>query len=255
MKPMSILLVPIVALLGATSVQQIPGLSQTTDPEARQILQRSWAMQQNAPSTVQLRMHGTSLGHAVRSECWIGGGNIVTKVVLADGDVMVEGDIDDTAFKIRNGKPVVMSATQKMEQYLRAHPHMAVNMMLNQADGITVAHGKSYGRKVSGLVLHGLPHGNVVLNYYDDGTLASQLEPMAGHMGKAVFFGNYKEIDGHPVPGRVDTWIVHIASDGSWSTHADSSRHLSRLELVDATLNQPIPAEIFTKSHWLSSGN
>ena len=40
MKRMSILLVPIVALVGATSVQQIPGLSKTTDPEARQILQR-----------------------------------------------------------------------------------------------------------------------------------------------------------------------------------------------------------------------
>ncbi len=254
MRFLAVPMIPLLLLLAAMTIQDIPGMDKTTDPEVKEILQRNWKMRKNVPSTVHLQMKGTALGRATVSDCWLGEGNIVTKVVLSDGDVMVEGDIDDTAFKIRNGKSVPMNAHQKMSQYMRAHPAMAMNMMLNAASKITLTHGHSFKKKVEGIVLHGLPHGNVVLQYYDDGNVASQLEPMSGHMGKVTFFDKYREIEGHPVPGMIDIWIVHINDDGGWSTHDKSSIHLTKLELIDAQVNQPIPAEIFTLSHWLSGG-
>ncbi|MAB84033.1 MAG: hypothetical protein CMJ24_11470 [Phycisphaerae bacterium] len=241
------------AVLPAATVQDsMPGLDKSESPEVREVLKQIWALQKAAPKTVHMKMHVTAADIDLQSEVWIGSGNIVAKTVNPDGTFTVEGMIGETAFKVRDGKTMPMNAKQKLNQYLHAHPRMAMDMMFRAARKITFARGHEYGKKVNELMLHGVSaFGDIELQFYEDGTMASNLTPMHGGMARLMNFGDYREVQGHPVPHVINKWIVHLNKDGGWSTRAESSHHLLKLTTESVELNQPIPAEIFTLSHWM----
>lgn len=247
-------LVALVVLPAATlvSVSGIPGLDKAESPEVQEVLKKVWALQKAAPRTAHLKMHGTARGIKLQTEVWLGGGDIVAKTVNPDGTTMVEGMIGDTAFKVYDGKSMPMNAKQKLNQYLHAHPRMAMDMMFRDAKKITFVRGHEYGKKVNELMLHGVSSfGDIEIQFYEDGTIASNLTPMHGGMAKVIIFGEYSDVQGHPVPHVMNTWIVHLDKEGGWSTRAESSHHLIKMVVESAEVNKPIPTEIFTLSHWM----
>ena len=198
-------LMALVVLPAATlvSVSDIPGLDKAESPEVQEVLKKVWALQKAAPRTAHMKMHGTALGIKVQTEVWLGSGDIVAKTVNPDGTSMVEGMIGDTAFKVHDGKSMPMNEKQKLNQYLHAHPRMAMDMLFHAAKKITFSRGHEYGKKVNELMLHGVSSfGDIEIQFYEDGTIASNLTPMHGGMAKVINFGEYSRCPGSPHPPR-----------------------------------------------------
>ena len=213
-------LMALVVLPAATlvSVSDIPGLDKAESPEVQEVLKKVWALQKAAPRTAHMKMHGTALGIKVQTEVWLGSGDIVAKTVNPDGTSMVEGMIGDTAFKVHDGKSMPMNEKQKLNQYLHAHPRMAMDMLFHAAKKITFSRGHEYGKKVNELMLHGVSSfGDIEIQFYEDGTIASNLTPMHGGMAKVINFGEYSDVQGHPIP--------HVMTRGSFiSTRTGDGR-------------------------------
>jgi len=228
-----------------------PGIDKAANPEVKALIRKVWERIDTSPKTVYVQMKGTALGHEITAESWLGDGNIVAKsIVESTGVVTVIGDIDNTPFKSVNGKQVTMTLEEQVKQMALAHPHEMMRLLFENATRITGGHGHIMHEKTDGLALHGFPHGTVHIQFYEDGTLASMWGHRESGMIHATMFGDYKEFEGHKVPGRVAKWVIMLRPNGGWSAKDPGSHRLSLLTLVTAKVNEPIPPRIFTLSTW-----
>ena len=246
----------VLASIGAAAqsagvVPDPPGFDKADSPEAKEMIKKLWAQIDKAPKTVHLQMKGTALDHEMTGETWLGDGSIVTKVTVeSTGMVTVLGDIDSTTFKAVNGKPVTMTLKERIKQMALAHPHETMRMLFEKTTKITVGHGHIMHEKTTDLILHGFPHGNILMQFYEDTTLAAMVVHLDHGMMHATIYGDYKDFEGHKVPGRVAEWVIAPRAEGGWSTHDPGSHCLSVMNLVTAEVNSPIPPRIFNLSTW-----
>lgn len=228
-----------------------PGIDKADSPEVKELIRKVWSRIDKSPKTVYLQMKGTTLGHEMMGETWLGDGNIVAKTTIeSTGVVTVLGDIDNTTFKTVNGKQVTMTLEERVKQMAAAHPHEMMRLLFENATRITGGHGHIMHEKTDGLALHGFPHGTVHIQFYEDGTIASMWVHRESGMIHATMFGDYKEFEGHKVPGRVAKWVIMLRPDGGWSATDPGSHRLSLMTIVTAKVNEPIPPRIFTLSTW-----
>lgn len=228
-----------------------PGIDKADSPEVKELIRKVWARIDKSPKTVYLQLKGTALGHEMTAETWLGDGNIVAKTTVeSTGMVTVLGDIDNTTFKAVNGKPVTMTLKERVKQLAAAHPHEMMRLLFETTTKITHGHGHILHEKTTDLILHGLPHGNVILQFYEDGTIAAMVSDIGHGIMHATIFGDYKEFQGHKVPGRIAEWVISPRAEGGWSSRDRGSHRLSLLTLVTAKVNEPIPPRIFNLSTW-----
>lgn len=246
----------VLACVGATAqsagvAPNPPGLDKADSPEVRELIRKVWARIDKFPKTVYLQLKGTALGHEMTAETWRGDGNIVAKTTVeSTGVVTVLGDIDNTTFKAVNGKPVTMTLKERVKQLAAADPKEMLRLLFETTTRITHGHGHVMHGKTTDLILHGLPHGSVHMQFYEDGTLASMGVPLEHGMMHTTMFGDYKELEGHKVPGRIAEWVIAPRAEGGWSADAPGSHRLSVMTLVSAEVNKPIPPRIFKLSTW-----
>jgi hypothetical protein len=246
----------VLACFGATSHSagvgsNPPGIDKADSPEVKELIRKVWSRIDKSPKTAYIQLKGTSLGHEMTEETWLGDGNIVAKSTIeSTGVVTVLGDIDNTTFKTVNGKPATMTLKERVKQTIAAHPRETMRLLFETATRITHGHGHMFHEKTTDLILHGLPHGNVILQFYEDGTIATMASDLGHGIMHATVFGDYKEFQGHKVPGRIVQWVVSPRPGGGWSTTDPGSHRLSLMALVTAKVNEPIPPRIFKLSTW-----